>query len=133
MHINERENGEARRWTEILRNEGYSKAGAKSAAEKIVGMDAELRVSLQKWLDHRELDHLAVDGISLLELTETLGYREIAAFLILDWLKREPDKAKEALCNVIDKNEFSDEWLEKVEASEKEDAAANPEGCGEKE
>lgn len=124
---NTHEGKEKKRWTDALMDAGYSSGGAKSAAEKILVMDEEIREGLSRWMEEGELVDIAIEDISVHELVNELGYKEIAAFLMLDWLRREPDAAKEAICRFADRVVISKECLKKLKIVAEEDDAANAE------
>ena len=46
---------EQKNWEKRLLEEGYSKASAKSAAKKIVGMDQKILDALTRWMEERPL------------------------------------------------------------------------------
>ena len=118
---------EQKNWEKRLLEEGYSKAGAKSAAKKIVGMNPKILNALTRWMDERVLEDICVEDIYVTDLVEKMGHREIGAFLILDWLSREPEEAKKALAEAKDHLVIDEDVLQKIAQAAIEDDAENAE------
>lgn len=63
----------------------------------IVSYDAEVRDRFEKFLETGDVPDFSVEGYSVEKLMGEHGFNGVAAFQTLDWLKREPEKAKESL------------------------------------
>lgn len=111
------------KWKSYLKQNGYDDASAVSAAKKIMAMDSDLKEDLQKWADRGIMSERSVEGFRADELVDIMGFHEVAAFLMLDWLKRDPNAAKMALGDVIDKIELSNELLEGIEETDMDEEA----------
>ena len=66
-------------------------------AESVSSMDQALQANVLKWLETGELENAEVAGYSVRDLQTKHGMNELAAFLTLDWLIREPEKATASL------------------------------------
>lgn len=64
--------------------------------DKIEAMDGDLKMRVEKFLAEGVVDDIEIEGYSVAKLKEQ-GLNELAAFGTLDWLKREPEKAKKSL------------------------------------
>ncbi len=77
---------------------GYPTAGARLISEKLMKCNASVRAAFWQWWNTNSLDaNLEIEGYTLARLMDEHGMKPIAAFLTLDWLQREPEKAKESL------------------------------------
>jgi hypothetical protein len=56
-----------------------------------------LRTEFEKFLETGDLPKLEIEGWNLKRLTQEKSLHPIGAFTMLDWLIREPEKAKAAL------------------------------------
>ena len=110
-----------RSWKKFLLKNGYSRAGAESAAPKLEKMDPRLMEALLRWDRVGELPDFPVQGFTAQELMEHLGLHPIAAILMLDWLLREPEAAKSAIANSGDRLMISPELCRKLARTEEED------------
>lgn len=73
---------------------GYEGAAGKLMAEKLSKVDSRFNEGIQLWLsDGIETDY-EIEGIKLSELVSKFSLKYPAAILSLDWLLREPEKAK---------------------------------------
>ena len=82
----------------------YSGPQMESALESLISpsMDSEIRLHLEKFLTSGVLEDLTVEAYSVTRLKKEHGMNELAAFLTLDWLKREPEDAKASLAKGSD-------------------------------
>ncbi len=109
---------ERRSWEKLLLQKGYSKIGAKTASEKIVSMDSKLKQEFIRWMNTGVLPALTVEGFDLAGLIEATGMTETAAFLILDWLLRAPEAAKQALASPLVKLAATEDALAEIARAE---------------
>lgn len=108
------------KWITCLEENGYTKAEAKSAAEKILSMDQDIKAALIQWMEDGIIENVVVEGFDVCGLMEHMGFSAIASFLLLDWLKRNPNEAKTALGGILDRVIVSDELLEEINALDME-------------
>jgi hypothetical protein len=78
----------------------YSTAGADSAAQKIEHLSQALQGEFRNfWQSNQYRESLKVGGIALSALVERYHGNVVGAFLMADWLIREPEAARKALAN----------------------------------
>jgi hypothetical protein len=75
----------------------YPPQGAKIIAEKLVNSMPEIQKAFLNFWEKGEVPLLEVDGYTISNLETEHGMKLLAALLTLDWLIREPDKAKASL------------------------------------
>ena len=76
---------------------GYPQTGAQLVANKLVNCSPQVAVAFTEWWESGDLPELNVEGYTLLQLINEHNMKPIAAFLTLDWIVREPEKAKASL------------------------------------
>ena len=82
---------------------GYTEKNAKGVAQKLLACTPVIQEAFEKWWRGEGLDaQLAVKGYTLKRLIEEYRFGPIAAFLDMDWLIREPEKAAQALSEGYD-------------------------------
>jgi len=75
----------------------YPSKGAQTIAEKLVMCQPAIKIVFLKWWRTGEFTPLEIEGYTWKYLMEKQSMNPIAALLTLDWLLREPDKAKKSL------------------------------------
>lgn len=82
--------------TKILtEREGYTQKRAVLLASECPNMSEELRPLFEKWLqDASVMEDFNTHGYSLLNMMQQRGMHYLAALLDMDWLIKEPEKAK---------------------------------------
>lgn len=60
-------------------------------------MDERIKAAFEEWVDSNVIPTIKIEGWSYNKLVEKFKMRPVAAFLALDWLTREPEKASKAL------------------------------------
>lgn len=75
----------------------YKGEHLEDVVSKIESMDADLREKVEKFLETGEVEDMEVEGYTAEKLISDWGMLELAAYLTLDWLRREPEEAKRAL------------------------------------
>lgn len=82
--------------TEILtEREGYTQKRAVLLASECQNMSEELRPLFEKWLqDASVMEDFNTHGYSLLNMMQQRKMHYLAALLDMDWLIKEPEKAK---------------------------------------
>ncbi len=82
---------------------GYSEKNATRVALNLQACTPVVQEAFEKWWRGEGLDpRLEVKGYTLKRLVEEYGFGPIAAFLDMDWLIREPEKAAQALSEGYD-------------------------------
>jgi hypothetical protein len=76
---------------------GYPQAGAVLVADKLSKFQRETRQAFEVYLETEAKPDISVEGFDFDRLTSQYEMNPIAAFLTLDWLLREPEKAVESL------------------------------------
>ena len=82
--------------TKILtEREGYTEKRSILLASECQNMSEELRPLFEKWLqDASAMEDFTVQGYSLLNMMQQREMHYLAALLDMDWLIKEPEKAK---------------------------------------
>lgn len=75
----------------------YPEAGARLIAEKLASSQPQIQTAIETWWDEGEAPTFEVAGYSFERLTREHNMNPFAAFLTLDWLLREPEKAVTSL------------------------------------
>ena len=75
----------------------YPEYGAVIAARKLLHLQGSIRLLFIDWWFQGKKPSLDVEGYTFESLTESYKMNPIAAFLTLDWLIREPERAKGSL------------------------------------
>ena len=82
---------------EILKDENYPSHMIENTLHKLSNLQPQTTVALKKWLEDGKTPSLNVEGYTFSVLTTKFGMQPIGAFLTLNWLCREPQKASNAL------------------------------------
>lgn len=83
--------------SEILVQRGYNEHEAKTVAEHLLKIDKRLKPLLDNWLETAVETDLTVEDVSIAMLISRYKLLYPAALLTLDWVCREPEKAKRAI------------------------------------
>lgn len=83
--------------TRLTKEFSYPESGARIVAERLVACAPQVKNAFGIWWQTGELMDLQVEGFTAQRLVEEHGMKPIAAFLTLDWLVREPEKARASL------------------------------------
>ena len=86
---------------QILCNRNYSDMTAALVAKELMKIEDDLKPLLQSWLqdDSNNQDYF-IAGYSISQLQKERGMTYPAAILTIDWLMKDPDKAKVSLNNL---------------------------------
>jgi hypothetical protein len=82
----------------------YDKSEMKDSLDKIDDFEDTLREELEKYLLQGESPACEKEGYDFERLIEEKKLHPIGAFLALDWLRREPEKAKEEFTRTFPRN-----------------------------
>lgn len=83
--------------TRLMQEFGYPRGGAELVIEKILQMQPVILAEFREWWQKGTVSELEIEGYTVKGLMEEHGLNQLAAFITLDWLVREPDKAKACL------------------------------------
>ena len=81
----------------ILKEEGYPDFILEKTADKIEAFSPETATKFYEFCIQGTTPEIEVEGYNYKSLVEEYGMKPVGAFITLDWLIREPEKAKEAL------------------------------------
>jgi len=77
-----------------LRNEGYADSEIKHLFHAVQSMDQESLAWVIKWFHSGAFPDKEIEGVTAKYLIDECGYKPLNAFIILDWLKTDPQAAK---------------------------------------
>lgn len=97
-----------------LMNHGYSKSAAQSAIEVIRRFSSELLLNFMNWLEYGRYHEVEIDDITLGELIQKMHMEVIQAFLVLDWLEKDPFHARLYLSMLPTGESYGEEQKEKI-------------------
>ena len=72
----------------------YKKSQVDGVVEKIGRFPPDIAAAFENWMSTGEIDGLAVEGFTVRDVLAKRKMQTAAAYLFLDWLRREPDEAK---------------------------------------
>ena len=81
----------------ILCSQDYPQYMLEQTADKLENMNSNLKVAFEDWANNGTIPTVEVEGWSYNRLIEKFKMRPIAAFIALDWLIRDPEKASKSL------------------------------------
>ena len=81
----------------ILCSQEYPEFMLEQTADKLERLAPDVAKAFGVWAEYGETPSLAVGEWTYSKLMEKFNMRPVAAFLALDWLIREPEKAEKAL------------------------------------
>lgn len=81
----------------ILCAQDYPDYMLEQTADKIERMDERIKSAFEEWVESGTIPMLEIEGWNYDQLVDRFKMRPVAAFLALDWLAREPEKAKKSL------------------------------------
>ena len=76
---------------------GYSEKSAKLVLDDLLHLSAPLNDYLLEWIENETCKDYNIDEFSIHEFQEKRNMKYPAALLTMDWLLKEPIKAKESL------------------------------------
>ena len=82
---------------QILKEEGYPIFMIEKTVAKIENFCPLIKSAFEKWTQTKEFENIAVEGYSISNLMDKYGMTLVGAFITLDWLNREPERAKTSL------------------------------------
>ena len=78
---------------ELLKKQGYPSFMLDKTATKIENLSQPLKEAFSMWVDCGIEPSFSIQGYSYQTLIEKFDMKPIGAFLTLDWIIREPEKA----------------------------------------
>lgn len=85
----------------LLKEEDYPAHMIESTITKLYNLQPIVADNFELWLNKGVLPDLKIEGYSYQVLINDYGMKPIGAFLTLDWLCRDPQKALRSLKNGI--------------------------------
>lgn len=82
---------------EILKEEAYPEYMIEQTANKLENLVPEIKDVFEQWHLDGAIPSITLEGYSYQDLVNLYGMKPVGAFITLDWLKREPEKAARAL------------------------------------
>lgn len=81
----------------LINEKGYDRQQTERLEEKIDRLSPDIRASLENWIETGSLESPEYEGYNVEKILKKQPYKEIGAFIMLDWLKRNPEEALKAL------------------------------------
>lgn len=85
----------------LLKEENYPAHMLDKTIEKLEKLQPEILSAFTQWLSDGKTPSISIENFSFQDLTMKFCMTSVGAFITLDWLVREPEKAKKALKNGI--------------------------------
>lgn len=82
---------------EILKEEAYPEYMIEQTANKLENLVPEIKDVFEQWHLDGAIPSITLEGYTYQDLVNFYGMKPVGAFITLDWLKREPEKAARAL------------------------------------
>jgi len=82
---------------EILKEEAYPEYMIEQTANKLENLVPEIKDVFEQWHFDGAIPSITLEGYTYQDLVNLYGMKPVGAFITLDWLKREPEKAARAL------------------------------------
>lgn len=83
--------------TKILQEENYPAHMLETTIAKLNKLQPNIAESFESWLNEGKLPKIEIEGYSYRILVNDYGMKPVGAFLTLDWLCRDPQKASLSL------------------------------------
>jgi hypothetical protein len=83
-------------YTALIEN-GYSERSAKLILNDLLQLSAPLDAFLVEWIENGTCKDFITEGFSIKDFQDKRSMKYPAALLTMDWLLKEPQKAKESL------------------------------------
>lgn len=82
----------------LIENKNYDKIQTERLSSKIEALPADIRAALVKWVESGDLSSPEYSGYTVDKILSTKpGMTILAAFLSLDWIRRDPQTAIKAI------------------------------------
>jgi hypothetical protein len=94
----------------LVRDFGYPERGAKLVASDLAAAGEPVLSAFVQWWETGTLPLVEVEGYTVSRLVEEQGLHPVAAFLALDWLRRDPQEALRVLAKGHDSVRPHPDW-----------------------
>lgn len=81
----------------VLKEQEYPEFMIENTINKIINFSPVVTKVFELWINNGREPNINIEGYSYTELVNNWGMKPIGAFITLDWLIREPEKAKTSL------------------------------------
>lgn len=81
----------------VLIKESYPEFMIEQTVSKIENFEPEIKEAFELWLLDGTVPKITLEGYTYKDLLHQYGMKPIGAFITMDWLKKEPEKATKAL------------------------------------
>ena len=81
----------------ILQEEEYPEFMFEKTIEKILNFNSKIKEYFEQWLKDGNFPEIEIEGYTFTQLMCEFSMKPVGAFITLDWLIRDPEKAKNAL------------------------------------
>lgn len=81
----------------ILKEEEYPDYMVENTIAKIERFNSQIADAFNQWIKDQKEPSLSIEGYTFSTLVNQFGMKPVAAFLALDWLIRDPQKATASL------------------------------------
>ena len=82
---------------QVLCAQDYPEFMLEQTADKVERLAPSILQAFEEWVEDQSIPAISIEGWNYCRLIEEFHMRPVAAFLALDWLAREPEKAANAL------------------------------------
>ena len=104
---------------------GYTEKEAKHLFSTVKTMDKETRKWIIDWFEGRGFPNKQVEGITVEYLIKNYGLKPVNAFIVIDWLKTDPQAAKYFILKIPTEITISDNIADEMRAFLKEKNCKN--------
>lgn len=81
----------------LVDEKNYDRQQTERLEARIDALSPEVRASLENWLETGSLESPEYAGYTVQTILQKHPYKEIGAFIMLDWLKKKPEDALKSL------------------------------------
>lgn len=81
----------------LMKKHNYDRELALQTIEDIKALDEDILEAVEEFINTDEVKNITVKPCDVLELIETYNMNPIGAYIFIDWLRKEPNKALKCL------------------------------------
>lgn len=86
----------------LIEKKNYDKVQTERLAPKIEALPNDIKAALDNWIENDKLSELEYNGYTVEKiLKEKPNMTTLAAFLMLDWIRKDPANALKAMKQVV--------------------------------
>ena len=85
----------------LLKEQGYPEFMLEKTADKVAAFEPIIATAFKSFCAEGKVPDIVIEGYDYNILVSEFSMKPVGAFITLDWLVREPEKAKEALIKGI--------------------------------